>query len=261
MNDDVERDSKRLRGKCALVTGGSRGIGLAVVRRLVDEGARVLFTGRHEDALAEARAGLPEGYAVTVSGKADDPEHIRAVVERIAAEFGALDILVANAGINPVYGPLLDLDLAAARKVLDVNVIATLAWAQAAVKHEVLRFRERNGSIIIVSSVTGQTPSPGIGWYGVSKAANAHLTRTLAVELGPDIRVNAVAPAVVKTRFAEALYEGREAEVAADYPLNRLGEPLDVAGAVAFLASSDAAWMTGQVLNVDGGLLVKGGHA
>lgn len=104
-------------------------------------------------------------------------------------------------------------------------------------------------------------PSEGIGWYGVSKAANAHLTRTLGVELGPDVRVNAVAPAVVKTQFARALYEGREDEVAADYPMKRLGTPEDVAGAVTFLASADASWVTGQVINLDGGLLSAGGTA
>jgi NAD(P)-dependent dehydrogenase (short-subunit alcohol dehydrogenase family) len=104
-------------------------------------------------------------------------------------------------------------------------------------------------------------PSQGIGLYGISKAALEHLTRTLAVELGPDIRINAVAPAVVKTKFARALYEGKEAEVSALYPLRRLGNPDDVAAAVAFLASSDAAWITGQIFNIDGGLLVAGGSA
>ncbi|MYT21677.1 SDR family oxidoreductase, partial [Streptomyces sp. SID7760] len=122
-------------------------------------------------------------------------------------------------------------------------------------------FTERRGTVVNLSSVTGDTPAPGIGLYGVSKAAVSHLTRTLAVELGPQIRVNAVAPAVVKTRFAEALYEGREAEVAADYPLRRLGEPSDIASAVAFLASEDASWVTGHVLTVDGGLTVAGGTA
>lgn len=113
----------------------------------------------------------------------------------------------------------------------------------------------------ILSSVTGQVPSEGIGYCGVSKAANAHLARTLAVELGPAIRVNAVAPAVVKTRFAAALYEGKEAEVAGDYPLKRLGHTEDIAAAVAYLVSDDASWVTGQVLTLDGGLLNAGGSA
>jgi len=175
------------------------------------------------------------------------------------AEFGGIDILANNAGINPVYGPLLELDLAAARKIVEVNVVGTLAWTQAAVRHG-LGGRE-GAAIVNLSSVTGVVPSPGIGWYGVTKAAVAHLTATLAVELAPRIRVNAVAPAVVKTRFARALYEGREEEVVGGYPLGRLGVPEDVAGAVAFLVGPDAAWMTGQVLTLDGGLLNAGGTA
>ncbi|GAA1466587.1 SDR family oxidoreductase [Microbacterium thalassium] len=251
----------RMAGKNAIVTGGSRGIGLAVAQRLVAEGARVLITGRRQESLDAAVATMPAGSAIAVAGKADDPEHRAAVLEAAAAEFGGLDILVCNAGINPLYGPLVDLDLDGARKVLEVNVVATLAWVQDAVKHTGLGFRERHGSIVILSSVTGQVPSAGIGWYGVSKAANAHLTRTLGVELAPDIRVNAVAPAVVKTNFSRALYEGKEDDVAADYPLGRLGTPGDVAAAVAFLASADASWITSQVLTLDGGLLAAGGTA
>ncbi len=115
--------------------------------------------------------------------------------------------------------------------------------------------------MVNISSVSGQTPSPGIGFYGISKAAIAHLTRTLGVEMGPKVRVNAVAPAVVKTQFAKALYEGKEDEVAAKYPLQRLGMPDDVAAAVAFLASPDASWITAQILNLDGGLDAAGGTA
>jgi NAD(P)-dependent dehydrogenase (short-subunit alcohol dehydrogenase family) len=258
---DDETTPHRLAGKTAIVTGGSRGIGLGIAQRLVAEGARVAITARKHDALDAAAAGFPEGSVLAVAGKADDPEHRAEVFDRVASEFGGVDILVANAGINPLYGPLMDLDLDGARKVLEVNVVSTLAWIQAAYHHPQLRFRQRRGTIVIVSSVTGQVASKGIGWYGVSKAANAHLARTLGVELGPEIRVNAVAPAVVKTQFARALYEGREDEVAADYPLGRLGTPEDIAATVAFLASSDASWITGQVITLDGGLLNAGGTA
>lgn len=260
MGHDGEDLTQRLVGKTAVVTGGSRGIGLGIVRRLVAEGARVGITARDAETLAHVEAEFPKGSVMVFAGKADAPDHRAEVFDAVGREWGGLDILVANAGINPVRGPLMQLDLEAARKILEVNVVSTLGWVQGAVTHPGLAFRERHGNIVVVSSVTAQVPSEGIGWYGVSKAANAHLTRTLGVELGPEIRVNAVAPAVVKTRFAAALYEGREAEVAGQYPLGRLGTPQDVAGAVAFLVSRDASWITGQVITLDGGLL-NAGHS
>ena len=251
----------RLDGQTAIVTGASRGIGLAIALRLVAEGARVCITARNVEALQDAAAEFPKGSVIALAGKAHDPQHRVEVLDTVADTFGQLDILVNNAGINPVYGSLMDLDLAAARKITEVNVFGTLAWIQDTYRHTVLNFADRGGAVINVSSITGQTPAPGIGFYGVTKAAIAHLTRTLAVEMGPKIRVNAVAPAVVKTQFAQALYEGKEAEVAARYPLGRLGTPEDIAAAVAFLASSDSAWITGQVINLDGGLLAAGGTA
>lgn len=246
-------------GRVALVTGASRGIGRAIAERLIAGGAQVCVTARREDALRDAVASFPTGTAIGIAGSADDPEHRTEVLRRMGDEFGGIDILVNNAGINPVYGPLKDLDLDAARKILEVNVLGTLAWTQAAIRHGL--GKSGSGVVVDVSSVTGEIPSPGIGWYGVSKAAVSHLTRTLATELAPDIRVNAVAPAVVKTRFARALYEGREDDVAAGYPLGRLGSPEDVADAVAFLCSSRSSWITGQILTLDGGLLGAGGAA
>jgi len=250
----------RLEGKTAIITGASRGIGLAIAHRLVAEGARVCLTARKLEPLQEAVGRFPVGSAIAVAGKADDPDHRHEVLDTFTRAFGRLDILVNNAGINPVYGPLMELDLDAARKIVAVNLFGTLAWIQDVYHHESLDFAS-GGSVINLSSVSGQTPSPGIGFYGISKAAIEHLTRTLAVEMGPGVRVNAVAPAVVKTQFAKALYEGREVEVAAQYPLGRLGTPEDIAAAVAFLASADSAWITGQVLNLDGGLLAAGGTA
>jgi 3-oxoacyl-[acyl-carrier protein] reductase len=246
-----------LHGKTALITGASRGIGLAAAERLVAEGARVCVTARKPEALAEAveRLGGPE-HAIAVAGRADDPAHQAEAVARTLEAFGSLDVLVNNAGVNPAYGRMLDLDTAAFRKVFEVNVISPLAWVREAHK---AWMGEHGGAVVNIASVAGLGPAAMIGAYGASKAALLQLTAQLADELAPGIRVNAVAPAVVKTNFAAALYEGREEKVAAGYALGRLGVPEDVAGAVAFLASADAAWMTGQTLVVDGGLLLKAG--
>lgn len=250
-----------LQNQTALVTGASRGIGLAIARTLVDNGMQVMITARNDDTLQDAVQSFPAGTAIGVAGKSDDPAHRELVLETIAKEFGRLDVLVNNAGINPVYGPMRDLDLGAAEKTFRVNVLATLAWVQAVLRHEALGFEDHQGRIINLSSVTSETPSEGIGLYGISKAAVSHLTQTLAVELGPQVRVNAVSPAVVKTQFAKALYEGKEAEITAQYPLKRLGHPQDIANAVAFLASSASSWITGNIVKLDGGLIIAGGTA
>jgi len=247
-----------LAGKVAVVTGASRGIGLGIAQRLVDEGARVVLTARKPEALDEAVAALggPD-HALAVAGKADDPDHREEAVARAVEAFGSLDLLVNNAGINPVAGPLIDIDLGAARKIVEVNALGALAWTQAA--HRAW-MGEHGGAVVNVSSVSGVKPAPMIAMYGASKAMLISLTEALAVELGPTVRVNAVAPAVVKTSFASLLFEGREQEVANAYPLRRLGLPEDVAGMVAFLLSDDASWITGQTVVLDGGVTLTGGH-
>ncbi|MEU6610596.1 SDR family oxidoreductase [Streptomyces shenzhenensis] len=245
-----------LSGKVALVTGASRGIGYGVAEALVARGDRVCITGRGEDALKEAVERLGSDRVVAVAGKAHDLAHQAEAVERTMEAFGRVDFLVNNAGTNPVFGPLADLDLAVARKVFETNVISALGFAQ---KTWHAWQRDNGGAIVNIASVAGLAPSPFIGAYGVSKAAMINLTQQLAHEFAPRVRVNAIAPAVVKTRFAKSLYEGREAEAAAAYPLGRLGVPSDIGGAAAFLTSVQSDWITGQTLVVDGGIFLNAG--
>jgi 3-oxoacyl-[acyl-carrier protein] reductase len=245
-----------LTGRTALITGASRGIGFGIAAELVARGARVCLTARKKDELDAAVAELGAERAMAVAGRADDEEHRAEAVAAVVERFGSLDMLVNNAGINPAFGALMDVDLGAVRKIFEVNVVAALGWTQAAYA---AWMREHGGSVLNVASVGGIKVGPAIGAYNVSKAAMIHLTKQLAVELGPGVRVNAVAPAVVRTRFAQALYEGREREAAAGYPLGRLGVPEDVAKAAAYLLSDDASWVTGETLVVDGGLTLGGG--
>ncbi|MEW2131374.1 SDR family oxidoreductase [Streptomyces sp. NPDC005435] len=245
-----------LSGKVALITGASRGIGYGVAEALIARGDRVCITGRNEEALKEAVERLGAERVIGVAGKAHDLDHQSAVVERTMEAFGRIDFLVNNAGTNPVFGPIADVDLNVARKVFETNVISALGFAQ---KTWHAWQRENGGAIVNIASVAGLAPSPFIGAYGVSKAAMINLTQQLAHEFAPRVRVNAIAPAVVKTKFAEALYEGREAEAAASYPLGRLGVPSDIGGATAFLTSEQSDWITGQTLVVDGGIFLNAG--
>lgn len=248
---------EKLAGQIAVVTGASRGIGLAIARRLVDDGAKVCITARRQEALDEAVAALGgSSKVIAVAGKADNVEHQAEAISRTLDAFGRVDMLVNNAGINPVFGPLITMDLAAARKIFEVNALAALSWTQQAYQAWML---VNGGAVVNVSAVAAIKPVAGIGFYGASKAMLGHITQELALELGPNIRVNAVAPGLVKTQFAAALYEDKETGLASQYPLKRLGVPEDIAGAVAFLLSSDAAWMTGQVIVVDGGSTLTGG--
>ena len=243
-------------GKVALITGASRGIGYGVAEALVARGDRVCITGRNEDALKEAVEQLGADRAIYVAGKAHDEAHQTVAVERAMESFGRVDYLVNNAGTNPVFGPIADLDLNVARKVFETNVISALGFAQ---KTWHAWQKDNGGTIVNVASVAGVAPSPFIAAYGVSKAALINLTQQLAHEFAPRVRVNAIAPAVVKTKFAQALYEGREEEAAASYPLGRLGVPSDIGGAAAFLTSDQSDWVTGQTLVVDGGIFLNAG--
>jgi len=246
-------------GRTALITGGTRGIGLGIAQELVDRGANVVITARKPDELEAAVAQLdPDkvGRALAVRGGADDQAHQAEAVALAVERFGRVDCLVPNAAVNPQYGPLVDADLNAVRKVFEVNVTAVLGWVQQAYRQSM---QASGGSILVVASVGGLRTGAPIGAYNASKAAVIHLVGQLGAEMGPTVRVNAIAPAVVKTRFAAALYEGREQEVADAYPMKRLGLPEDTAKAAAFLLSDSASWITGSTLVIDGGILSRAG--
>ena len=186
-----------------------------------------------------------------VAGSAGDPAAIDAVTRACVDELGGLDILVNNAATNPSFGPMIETETWAVDKVLEVNVKGPLLLAQAAWR---AWMQEHGGMIVNVVSVGGIRPAPFIGIYNVSKAALAHMTRQLALELAPTVRVNAIAPGLVKTDMAKALYEQGEEAIAARHPMKRLGVPDDIAGLALFLASDVSSWMTGEVVAVEGGM-------
>ncbi|MFD3508274.1 SDR family oxidoreductase [Nocardia sp. NPDC058666] len=249
-----------LLGRTALVTGASRGIGLATAAELMRRGANVLITARKpeplEAAATELRALGHTGQVSTIAGNAGDADARAEAVARAVTEFGSLDILINNTGINPVYGALMDADLGGVSKIFDVNVVGSLGYIQQAYR---AWMAEHGGAIVNVASVAGIRSSGVISAYGASKAALIRLTEELAWQLGPNIRVNAVAPGVIKTKFADALYADDEERAASVYPMKRLGVPEDVARLIAFLVSDEAAWITGDCVRVDGGLLATGG--
>jgi len=248
----------RLDGKVALVTGASKGIGRAIAETLAASGAKVVLSSRKQEALDEVAAGITAagGEAAAIAANAGEPEQAEACVQATVGRFGAIDILVNNAATNPYMGPAADIDLSRYDKTFQVNLRGPLAWIQAA-RSAGLGLGE-GGSIVNVASVGGMSIEPGIGIYNTTKAALIHLTKVLASELGPAIRVNAVAPGLVKTDFARALWEEHEDLIAKRMPTGRLGEPIDIANAVLFLVSDLGSWITGHTLVVDGGAMVAG---
>ncbi len=243
----------RLDGKTALVTGGSRGIGKAIAAAFAEAGAQVMISSRKADAL-EAAAGEMKGEVAWFAANAGDPEATEACVTATVERFGSVDILVNNAATNPYMGPLMGLDVSRADKTTQVNQRAILTWTQCAWWASM---QERGGSVINIASVGGLTVDPGIAYYNVTKAAVIHLSKNLAGELAPKVRVNVIAPGLVKTDMARALWEPNEAAIAKSMPLGRLGEPEDIANAAVFLASDAASWITGATLVIDGGAMVS----
>jgi dehydrogenase/reductase SDR family protein 4 len=250
-----------LTGKVALITGSTKGIGRAIAEAMARAGAKVVISSRKADKCEEvAHALRGEGLDATPI-----PCHIgkREDVERLVAEtrkcYGQIDSLVCNAATNPYYGPTAGLTDEAFAKVIDTNVRSNIWLCNLALPEMAER---RDGTVIIVSSVGGLKGSSMLGIYAISKAADMQLARNLAVEWGPhNIRVNCIAPAIVRTDFARALWENPQILAAAEatYPLRRIGEPDDIAGAAVFLASRAGNWLTGQTIVIDGGATIAGG--
>lgn len=241
--------SHELAGRTALVSGASRGIGLAAAVALADAGANVVVTSRKQES-ADAAAAQIGPRALGVAAHAVDEDAAQRCVELTLERFGSIDILVNNAGTNPAAGPLIIQDHARFAKTVDVNLWAPLLWTKLAVQ---AWMGERGGSVINTASIGGMVHEANIGVYNTTKSALIYLTEQLSLELSPRIRVNGVAPGVVRTKLAEALWREHEPQVAAATPLGRIGEPEDIASAIVFLASDASSWMTGEVMVIDGG--------
>ena len=251
-----------LNGKVAVITGSSRGIGRAIAERMAEAGASVVVSSRNFQACAEvatmikARGGSALAHAANISNKAD----LRTLVDRTLQEWGRIDVLVVNAAVNPYFGPLLKIADDAFDKIMASNVRSAVWLCSMVIPAMAER---KDGSVIVISSIAGLKGNSALGAYGISKAADFQLVRNLAVEYGPsNVRINAIAPAIIRTDFARRLWEDPEIydRAVKGYPLRRIGEPDEVAGAAIFLASRAGAFVTGQVIVVDGGMTIGGGE-
>ena len=237
------------------MTGASRGIGSAIAEALAEQGAQVVLSSRKQADLDQEAERINERYsemATAIAAHAGRPEELERLVQQIMERFSRIDILVNNAGTNPYFGPIIGAELSAWDKTFEVNLRGIFVLTKLVYEASM---EARGGSVVNVASIGGIRPGFGLGVYNVTKAGVIMLTRQLAKELGGKVRVNAVAPGVIKTRFAEALW-GNEAildRILAANPMGRIGLPDEVAGAVVFLASDAASYINGEVLVIDGG--------
>jgi NAD(P)-dependent dehydrogenase (short-subunit alcohol dehydrogenase family) len=245
-----------LTGKVAVVTGSSRGIGRASAELLAQLGAKVVVSSRKAEACEEVAKGIRAngGDAHVIPCNIGRREEVERLIKEANAHYGKIDILVCNAAVNPYYGPMLDMPDEAFDKIMGSNVKSNIWLCNLTMPDMAAR---GGGSVIIISSIGGLRGSTTIGMYGVSKAADFALARTLAGEWGPKkVRINCIAPGLVKTDFARALWEDQDllTRRTATTPLRRIGEPHEIAGAVAYLGSDASTFMTGQTIVIDGGV-------
>src|SRR4051794_19600106 len=244
----------RLDGKVAIVTGASKGIGKGIATAFAEAGASVMLTSRKAEGLEAAAADM-KGDVAWFAANAGEPDQAAACVAATFERFGSVDILVNNAAANPYMGPLMGISPSQIDKTHQVNQRALVVWTQEVWKASM---HERGGAVVNITSIGAFLVEPALSYYNTTKAAGVHLTRQLAAELGPKVRVNSIAPGLVRTDFARALWETQGDAMAAKLPLKRLGEPEDMGNAALFLCSDAASWITGVTLVVDGGALVRG---
>jgi len=249
-----------LTGRVAIVTGSSRGIGRAIAERLAEHGARVVISSRKQPACEEVANAINERHgeerAIAIAASISDKAALQAMVDETMQRLGRIDVLVCNAASNPYYGPLGGIADDQFRKILDNNVLSNHWLIQMCSPQMIER---RDGSIIIVSSIGGLRGSTTIGAYNVSKAADFQLARNLAHEFGPHgVRVNCIAPGLIRTDFARALWEDPKTleRATVGVPLRRIGEPDEIAGAAVYLASKASSFTTGQKIVCDGGAVI-----